>query len=806
MKINQLFFLALMPFFFSSYAQNAQDLMQIKTIELVNFTHVDYGFTDNPIIAMDLQKRFIDIVLDAVTETADSSEYSKFYWTIETLDPLYQWWLEADSERKSLLIKAIESGQIDVNILPFHPQSFLNERQWNVFLNWIPVDLYKKFQPSFSMMNDVNGFPRTGAIKLLDKGINKIWMSINNISGGAPFTQPSAFWWKMPDGRKMLVWNGQSYWMGYNFFAMKDWRLQQHQANNTQFRTPRIGDIFLSDEKSVREAHRICVDKLSQMIKEGYSYDFVAVSFSNQWRCDNDGPFPPIIDFVKKWNQLGLQPAIHFTTVSKALNVIEKKLGNTIKTYEGEWPDWWTFGGASSPNEVSAARQANNYIEALLSPVWGEPTDKINRKVYEMEKELCLFYEHTYASNESESNPYSLYNIGHIAEKRILAYRPYEKSKWLLAQRTRSLITNQEEGLYAANTGKTPYSGWLTVDIDAFNGAKYKSVVDVESQEKIPLQIEKKTARLWVENFEANKIKRFKLSVDSVASPTHFRTPQIVTNNFGWPVSCQWKGMEKPLFLGSMADFMSMESKIGRNLEWKVWYNNNTEQRLDTLKASATEIWAKEISKAEVIETPYSIIYKQKIVHPRLNMAERKIEIWKNEERAQITLKLDRISSANPEIFYVVFALPQTDGYPVVSNAGNEFLPYKNQIPGTCTDFFTTDGWVYYPSAHGSWIWSCRDMPLVAFGGNNYAQKSQTAPKEMNKIYSMVYNNLWFCNFPDNIPGEIKFQYDLVWKNKITNSKEIPEIVQTYYLPPVIMINPQTREDKHTFVRMNEIK
>ena len=169
MKINQLFFLALMPFFFSSYAQNAQDLMQIKTIELVNFTHVDYGFTDNPIIAMDLQKRFIDIVLDAVTETADSSEYSKFYWTIETLDPLYQWWLDAGSERKNLLIKAIESGQIDVNIIPFHPQSFLNERQWNVFLNWIPQDLYKKFQPSFSMMNDVNGFPRTGAIKLLDK-------------------------------------------------------------------------------------------------------------------------------------------------------------------------------------------------------------------------------------------------------------------------------------------------------------------------------------------------------------------------------------------------------------------------------------------------------------------------------------------------------------------------------------------------------------------------------------------------------------------------------------------------------------
>ena len=76
----------------------------------------------------------------------------------------------------------------------------------------------------------------------------------------------------------------------------------------------------------------------------------------------------------------------------------------------------------------------------------------------------------------------------------------------------------------------------------------------------------------------------------------------------------------------------------------------------------------------------------------------------------------------------------------------------------------------------------------------------------MNKIYSMVYNNMWFCNFPDNIPGEMQFQYDLVWKSKLTDSKMISEIVQTYYLPPVIMLNHQTREDKHTFNRMNEIK
>ncbi len=195
-----------------------------------------------------------------------------------------------------------------VNAIPFNIQCYANARQWKAFLNWIPADLFKKLNPTFGMMDDVNGFPRSAALELLDKGINRIWMGINPGWGRAPFKQPSAFWWKMPDGRKIFVWNSQSYWLGYNLFSEKDWRFQQRQANNTQFCTSRTNDMLASDEKSVREAHRICVNKLQKMVDEGYSYDFLAISITNQWRCDNDGPFPALAAFVKKWKELGLQP------------------------------------------------------------------------------------------------------------------------------------------------------------------------------------------------------------------------------------------------------------------------------------------------------------------------------------------------------------------------------------------------------------------------------------------------------------------------------------------------------------------
>jgi len=110
------------------------------------------------------------------------------------------------------------------------------------------------------------------------------------------------------------------------------------------------------------------------------------------------------------------------------------------------------------------------------------------------------------------------------------------------------------------------------------------------------------------------------------------------------------------------------------------------------------------------------------------------------------------------------------------------------------------------PTPSGSWIWSSRDAVLLSFGSQQFAVKSMEPAGDMNKIFAMINNNMWQVNFLDNCPGEMEFLFDLVWKNKISDSRLIPKIVRTYYLPPVVMINPKTREDKYTYKRMNEIK
>ena len=152
------------------------------------------------------------------------------------------------------------------------------------------------------------------------------------------------------------------------------------------------------------------------------------------------------------------------------------------------------------------------------------------------------------------------------------------------------------------------------------------------------------------------------------------------------------------------------------------------------------------------------------------------------------------------------FPLPQLDSYPVTSNGGEVFRPYIDQIPGTCTDFFTIDAWVKYPTQNGDWLWSGRDAALVSFSGPQLAAKRLSPPQNMNRILAMVYNNMWEVNFLHDCPGDMLFHFDLIWKDKTISTTEASNVTRTYNLPPAVMLNPGTREDPFTFKRLNEIK
>ena len=253
----------------------------VKYIDIINWTHTDYGFTDHPLIVSEFQKRYIDIAIDYVERSSRNKSGERFTWTVESLDPLLKWWQEASAERRELLVKAVDRGSIDVNIMPFNIQPMLNDVETKVLTNWIPKDLAMKLKPRIAIQNDVNGFPRAVAMRLSNQGVRYVWLGMN---GRHPFETPTMSWWQMPNGEKMLLWNGVSYWEGYNYFHDENWKSGQHEASNLQYPWPRNGEIFSSDKQSVLNAYKVCMKKLKTLQEKGYNYPILPLTFSNAWR------------------------------------------------------------------------------------------------------------------------------------------------------------------------------------------------------------------------------------------------------------------------------------------------------------------------------------------------------------------------------------------------------------------------------------------------------------------------------------------------------------------------------------------
>lgn len=796
-----------------------KDTLGFKYIDIVHITHTDYGYTDHALVAIDLHKRFIDVALDLALKTKDEAPENRFVWTVEALDPFQSWWNSTTEIRQKEMLSMIKNKQIGINAMPFHIHPYANVEQWDEMFNWIPEKMWSQLDIEVGMQHDVNGFPRAAAMRLLDRDIHYIWTGINPHWGGSPVEQPGAFWWKMPDNRKLLVWSGYPYWQGYLFFAEREWRLQQREYANTQTSWPRNGNILQTDEESMRKAHEVCLKRLLDLEGKGYDYPFLTLTFTNEWRCDNDGPMPQLLAFIKKWNEMGLKPVLRMKTAGEAMKNIEKEVGSKLKTVEGEWQDWWAFGGAAMPREMEVARRGVYYTKAIGSSVWGELNSGTKDELKEINRLLCRYFEHTYGSNETSEAPYSLYTQGQLNEKNSFAYRPWERGKYLLAQLARNKFAQQESGLYVANTANAPYTGWIKLDVTGFREVEYKSVRDIGTGKIYPLfregdyvwrwVVDEKlnTSReaipggteawFWVSDMPANSFSQFSLEISEVEkSVKAMNLPELSFDKNGWVTSAKWKGMDEPLFTDGLADFMVVHfNDMDRWSQGDIYMHLNDAERIKKFAEITETDWAKPKSKAKVRETPYSWIISQDMEHPRVKNMNRQVEIFKEIPRAKVNIFFDRLSSIAPEVFYAKFPFPQDCEKPVATNGGIPYQLYEDQLPNSCKDFFVIDSWVKYDTKDGARIWSSGDAPIVSFGGHQMGMKLQDAPENTNELYSMLYNNLWVVNFCVDSSGEMNFEFDLTFDKNKLSVRQISDMADSYYMPMPIVNTPEARED-----------
>ena len=794
---------------------------RIKRVDLILHSHTDIGYTDHPMVTRLRQMQYLDIAIDAVLVSANAPASEKFYWTAEAGHCVDDWWREKPAARRNDLIRAIGTGQLEITALAMNQTPLMDAKQWNqMVIQWLPEEVRKAATIKVGMQNDVNGCPRAGALKMLDHDISFLWMSINGHNGGAPFAPPSAFWWKMPDGRKLFVWLNTGYPEGYYFFHDYNWRQGPvPETTDTRYRPPREGDFFRSDEESVRKYHRHLCERLCGMERGGYTHPSLPISFTNQWRCDNDPPFPDMPKFIATWNRLGLKPEVRLTTAAAALESLRSSVGDSLPEYQGEFTDWWANGSASGPREVAASREAKRWVTAAASPVFGPMTESATAKETAILHELCFFDEHTWGSVDSIGRPHGLDVLGQYNEKSRYAYHAAGLAKLLLSQRARSKYLRGESGYYLVNTAPEPWSGWVNVLSSAFR-EPLEALRDAESDRVFPIERRSGFAsfsragspsdispesdqgtiadstqgylfRFWIDNLPGHGALRLVRAEPKETGQPAAAPLTVKTDEQGWPISAQWG--DQLLFDRPQGDFVSVEfTKFNGRWLYMDIHQGDKSQRKETLAWNVAE----PAGTTTVEENPYTICYTQSLKHSRLKWLTRTLEIEKANPKAHLTVRLYRISSELPEWFYIGTSLA-VDGktMPQTSCGGTPFTPFDDQLPGTCRDYFAVDSWINYVSGDMQRTWISRDAPLVTFGERPEPLLRRNAPPEiMNSVYALVYDNTWMTNFPCDQHGIMEFRFDLVLRPQ--DGSSVSALAETILSEPVFINHAQLQESE----------
>jgi hypothetical protein len=811
--------------------------MSVKYINIVHHSHTDFGYTDHPLRARELQRRYIDDVVDYTLGSLDKSP--PFAWTCETLIPVWDWWQAASSAEQERFLRALDAGVLDVMGLPFNITAFLSAMEWDYMMDWIPRELWDRMRINCAMQNDVNGLHTGGIMKLMDRGIHSLWIGPNTYNALPPLPTPGAFWWKMPDGRRLFVWLNASYCDGY-FIFNPNWR-QGPVPNSTdlRYRPPREGEMFNINEESMYKSHALCVKNIAMIEGSGppnaelsrdgftqnkiygsYPYANLCVSVTNQWRIDNDPPFYPLRSFVEKWNGLGLKPQLRLTTASQAMAYIREEAGNSPAEYSGEWPDWWANGTPSLPVELSLSRKAKRILESARSPVFGGTTWQETTMKDAALYNLCMFDEHTYGSWAGTARPYSFEARSGRAEKDIFAYRALDSAQALLAAKTARLYDVREEGIFIINPDTNPYSGWIELPANCLRGAysgmkNYKTggfipfefidgngdftrpvspdhISDEDISETFADKLPRQLVRAWLEKLPPCSVARFiPGDGDPQDMPSPIPNPEILTDSQGWPVYARIG--DTLLFDSEPGGFLSITAK-GFGPRWifkDIFIEENPEERQKMAAERLSQIPAEYPWITERTENDHELVFTQKFSHPSLTWGKRILRIYKAENKVAAALRLNRRSNHHPEIYYASFEAVQNAGIPMISNAGGVFVP-GSQIPGSCMDYYAIDGWVFYQIPGGGkqgengWLISSRDAAVVSFNYPHVSQRIHQFPRSAPKVLFMLFNNTWDTNFAADSHGVMEFTFDIAPCDDVRHAEALAWSLTT---APVVAVN-----------------
>jgi hypothetical protein len=758
--------------------------MLIDAIYVIHHTHTDVGFTNDQPIFWEMQYRFIDEALRLIDRYAGNPPESRFRWTVETTCGLEAWLKTASSRDIDRLIAADRAGLIEVMAMQTNNTPLLNTAQLIESLR--PVDRLRReygLDIRHAMNCDINGQNWTLADILLDAGIEGFSMAINHHFGGPPHPRPNVFLWQAPSGRTLPAHNGWQYSKA-NEFGL---------ANEDE-------DVFLEWLPKIE----------SYLGGIGYPLPFIILEGFHPYG-DNGSAWGAFAEFACRWNETGRTPRIITATPRMFWERVRDHYAD-LETIRGDWTDYWNFGCISSARETSIALTSRSRLyrsDALfsalntLSPApsplthWSRRTNTLHRD--DAWHALNLYGEHTWGADTAANDPQLEDSLAMENHKKNLAYT------------ARSLSLLLERDALADLSHFIPRND--QTDLLIFNPLPWERTISgpVPKNVLIPRGL----------NDDPSSSRHF---LGRMAQPTDFWTGRAQAGYYGG-MGWMLQPTTVPAFgytvvgwdaLTGMVEAVESDDAVVENQRYRITF--------DTQRGGICSLFDKQLGHEwidtsagypmhgfvheEVAdhETPeprkrffdidwttttetnrgwhpgwearhtvpekllfhkcyrlaFGAVVEQILEHAQIGKISQRMYLPDDSDHIEFQSEWAMGTSIHPEATYLLFPFAIPNAQARFDTGGVAVRPHVDQLPGSCRDYFTVQGWVDFNNGeHGVTI-ATPENPMVQLGDFHFAKDQQEVTLERAMLLGWVTNNYWETNFPGAQPGVVTARYSIL--------------------------------------------
>ncbi|MEU6819091.1 glycoside hydrolase family 38 C-terminal domain-containing protein [Streptomyces atriruber] len=380
------------------------------TLHLVHHSHLDIGYTDPQGRVLAEHLSFLDSCLELTRATDDWPAESRFRWCVESLWSFRQWAEARPAEQVEEFVRRVREGRIELTALPFnlHTETCSTDELHELLRLARTVRDEHGVEFTSAMQTDVPGAVvglvdalAAAGVTYLSVAHNWAGRSVPHLVGGEKL--PRLFRWRAPSGNSVLVWvtdtpHGLAYMegplLGFDTdYADVDDLLPAYLTSLATNPYPYRGGIFgwAMDHTEVK--------------REPYPWDVLHLRVQGKFG-DNAPPRRIIADTVRRWNDTWAFPQLRLSRNEDFFTDAEARLGGEIRTFEGDWTDWWVDGVGSGARPLSLARTAQSVVAdaqtigtfaALLGATGAEDDSRDAAGVYEA---VSLFDEHTWGAGD----------------------------------------------------------------------------------------------------------------------------------------------------------------------------------------------------------------------------------------------------------------------------------------------------------------------------------------------------------------------------------------------------------------------